>query len=99
MYPTLQYAIPAIELLQAEWEEIQDEFKDIDEDDPVIAVLQSGLDKLSAYYKKMEGTEAYGNALSMLHFFQLHLADHNSFSSHSVHQNAVSRHVVGRSSA
>jgi hypothetical protein len=63
-YPTLQFAIPAIKHLQSEWEAIQDRLRAVNSDDPVIAILGDGLEKLAAYYKKMEASEAYGNALS-----------------------------------
>ena len=45
-----------------EWEETQDSLQ---ADDEVYNILQSGLDKLAIYYRKMEASDAYGNAMSM----------------------------------
>ncbi|KZT56097.1 hypothetical protein CALCODRAFT_424408, partial [Calocera cornea HHB12733] len=60
-HPTLHLAIPALEYPMSEWEQLEDGKYANDPD--MCAVLRAGIDKLGAYYLKMEKTDAYGIAM------------------------------------
>ncbi|KDQ05945.1 hypothetical protein BOTBODRAFT_122080, partial [Botryobasidium botryosum FD-172 SS1] len=60
-YPTLQLAIPTMEFLLSEWENLRDAR---DPTDPFHNALQAGINKLSSYYTRMDDSNAYAISMS-----------------------------------
>lgn len=79
-HPTLHLAIPAIEYLLGEWESRQKKIERKARHLPVeekekyfryVGILEAGIEKLGAYYLKMESSDAYANAMILTPYIKM----------------------------